>query len=59
MSGKKVLGDLQAYFENLPDQRRGAEKRHKLIDVITIAICGIICGADDWSGKEEFGKGLE
>ena len=34
-------------------------KRHKLIDVITIAICGIICGADDWSGIEEYGLAKE
>jgi predicted transposase YbfD/YdcC len=59
MNGEEIPGNLHAYFENLPDQRRGAGKRHKLIDVITIAICGIICGADDWSGIEEYGQAKE
>ena len=59
MNGEKIPGNLHAYFESLSDQRRGAGKRHKLIDVITIAICGIICGADDWSGIEEYGQAKE
>ena len=28
-------------------------------DVIIIAICGMICGADDWVGIEELGKAKE
>lgn len=27
-----------------------------LIDIVTIAICGVICGADDWEGIAEFGE---
>jgi hypothetical protein len=27
-----------------------------LIDVIVIAICAVICGADAWTQMEEFGK---
>jgi predicted transposase YbfD/YdcC len=34
---------------------REANKRHKLIDVITIALCAVICGADTWEEIEEFG----
>jgi hypothetical protein len=29
---------------------------HRLRDIIIIAICGVICGADGWVGIEEFGK---
>jgi len=29
---------------------------HQLIDIITIAVCAIICGAEDWVGVETFGK---
>jgi predicted transposase YbfD/YdcC len=29
--------------------------RHKLLDIITIAICGTICGADSWADFELFG----
>lgn len=30
--------------------------RHQLIDVITIAICAVICGADSWVAIETYGK---
>ena len=56
---EEISGNLQAHFQGLKDKRRGAGKRHKLIDIITIAICGIICGADDWSGIEEYGQAKE
>jgi len=29
---------------------------HKLIEIITIAICAVICGAEGWSDVENFGK---
>jgi predicted transposase YbfD/YdcC len=31
-------------------------KRHVLSDMLTIAICAVICGADGWSAVEEFGR---
>ena len=43
-------------FANLTDPRTGSAKRHKLIDVIVIAICAVICGADSWVDVEMFGK---
>ena len=43
-------------FANLTDPRTGRAKRHKLIDVIVIAICAVICGADSWVDVEMFGK---
>ena len=33
-------------FATLEDPRIERSKRHKLLDLITIAICAIICGAD-------------
>jgi hypothetical protein len=27
-------------------------KRHKWIDILTIALCAVICGADSWVAKE-------
>ena len=30
-------------------------KRHKLIDIITIAMCAVICGADSWVAIETYG----
>ena len=31
-------------------------KRHQLLDIIAIAICAVICGADSWVYIELFGK---
>ncbi len=31
-------------------------KRHQLIDIITIAICAVICGADSWVAIETYGQ---
>jgi predicted transposase YbfD/YdcC len=36
------------YFTRLRDPRRKHLKRHLLIDIIVIAICAVIAGADDW-----------
>jgi hypothetical protein len=35
---------------------RDSHKRHGLLDIITIALCAVICGADSWEDIEEFGN---
>ncbi len=47
---------IDDYFKDLKDPRIERTKRHKLIDIITITICAVICGADGWSDIELFGK---
>lgn len=50
------LGDsLRQHFEKLDDPRR-PNVRHILSEMITIAICAIICGADSYTQFAEFGK---
>ena len=44
------------HFSQLDDPRDGRAKRHNLIDVITIAVCAVICGANGWTDVELFGK---
>ena len=44
------------HFEKIEDPRRQAGLRHPLMEVIFIAICAIIAGADDWVAIERFGK---
>jgi len=58
MEQQNVL-DLGSHFASLKDPRVERTKRHKLLDIIIIAICGTICGADGWVGIEEFGKQKE
>lgn len=43
------------HFGRLSDPRKD-NKRHKLIDIITIAICGVICNADSFEHIAEFGR---
>ena len=47
---------IQAHFAALPDPRIDRTKRHALLDIITIALCAVICGADSWVEVELFGK---
>lgn len=44
------------HFASLDDPRIDRTKRHNLLDIVTIAICGTICGADSWVDIELFGK---
>ncbi len=39
---------IAGYFGALEDPRIDRTKRHKLLDIVSIAICGTICGADNW-----------
>ena len=47
---------LVEHFAEIDDPRIERTKRHKLIDILTIAILSVICGADSWVGMESFGK---
>lgn len=47
---------LRDHFASLEDPRIDRTKRHQLLDIIVIAICAIICGADDWVEVELFGN---
>jgi predicted transposase YbfD/YdcC len=47
------------HFQDLPDPRRDRTKDHPLMSVITIAILGILSGADGFVGIETYGKGKQ
>ena len=44
---------LEKHFETLQDPRIERTKKHALIDIIAIAICAVICGADTWTDIED------
>ncbi|NCC33174.1 MAG: ISAs1 family transposase [Chloroflexia bacterium] len=46
---------LASFFATVDDPRIERTKAHKLLDIIIITICAVICGADDWVGVAEFG----
>jgi len=47
---------LVEHFSSITDPRIDRTKRHKLIDILVIAICATICGADGWEEFELFGQ---
>jgi predicted transposase YbfD/YdcC len=53
---EKPIGSIEGHFGKLEDPRIERNKLHKLLDIIVIAICGVICGADNWVDIEMFGK---
>ena len=56
---KKDLRDLETLFSQVEDPRVERTKYHRIRDIIIIAICGVICGAEGWVEIEEFGKAKE
>lgn len=47
---------IAQHFADIEDPRYQHSPPHLLIDMMTIAICGVICGADDWVAIAEFGR---
>jgi predicted transposase YbfD/YdcC len=47
---------LFEHFATLPDPRVDRTKEHLLLDMLTIAVCAVSCGADSFVEMEEFGK---
>ena len=54
---KKI--ELFSQFGELPDPRIDRTKLHSFIDIIAIAICAAICGAEGWTDVEEYGRSKE
>lgn len=46
---------LVEVFSDIEDPRLDRKKRHQLVDVMVIAVCAVICGAEHWTEVEEFG----
>jgi len=51
----KVTGEILRVLEQMPDPRRH-NTRHKLIDILTIGLLAVICGADGWVGVVYWAK---
>jgi len=47
---------LHRHFNTLLDPRLDRTKKHPLINILFIAICGVLCGADNWVSIERYGK---
>ena len=49
------VGLITKHFTKIEDPR-AENSEHKLVDIIVIAICAVICGADTWVDVENFGQ---
>ncbi|MCA1667304.1 MAG: transposase family protein [Thermomicrobia bacterium] len=47
---------ITEHFATLTDLRMERTKEHQLLDILTIALCAIISGADAWVATDEYGK---
>ncbi|MGH7622907.1 MAG: ISAs1 family transposase, partial [Gemmatimonadaceae bacterium] len=54
MSGRLVR--VFTPFEDLTDPRIERTRRHELFDLVIVALCGTIAGADSWHDIERFGN---
>jgi predicted transposase YbfD/YdcC len=47
---------LAHHFAELTDPRIDRSRLHELLDIVTIAICAVVAGADSWDDIEDFGN---
>lgn len=53
---RKPLETIKEHFAQVVDPRINRTKDHKLMDIIGIAICAVICGAENWVDIELYGN---
>ncbi len=53
------LRSIVKHFESLPDPRHQRNRRHLLIDIITLAVCGVIVSCDGPTSIEHWAKAKE
>lgn len=51
-----ALASLLAAFGEVPDPRVARTRAHSLVNVLTIALLGAMCGADGWEALELFAR---
>jgi predicted transposase YbfD/YdcC len=51
----QATGGFLRFFGELPDPR-AANAVHRLDDILVIAVCAVLCGADTWVDVETFGN---
>ncbi len=51
----KQYQPLSQFLAKVPDPRCSGMCDHNLLDILIIAVCAVICGADEWQDIEDFG----
>jgi predicted transposase YbfD/YdcC len=50
---------LVGHLSVIPDPRIERSRRHNFLDILVIAVCAVICGAEGWTDIEDFGLSKE
>jgi predicted transposase YbfD/YdcC len=56
MSQPQKDASILTHFANIDAPRDKRGKEHRLVDIIAIAICAVICGAENWVDIEQYGE---
>jgi hypothetical protein len=56
---ERHLASIATHFEHLTDPRVERTRAHNLLDILMIAICVILCGAEGPTGMETVGQAKE
>src|SRR4029453_17701351 len=56
MAALTSVAAVKKCFRRLKDPRVVGRSRHRLLDIVFIAICGVIANCDDWPDIELFAK---
>src|ERR1700694_5710861 len=56
---KKPSAALLEHLPIPPDPRLERRRRHKLSDILVIAVCAVLCGAESFPAIEDFGRERE
>src|SRR5712692_4441056 len=54
---QRAKASIIEHFGVVEDPRIERHKQHKLLDIIVIAICAVICGAEGWVAVAEVWEG--
>ena len=52
----KIISSIEQHFSQVEDPRTAHLNDHPLINILTIALCAIIAGAENWTDIENFGQ---
>ena len=56
LSSESLKESLEQCFGDIPDNRVIGKTAHKLIDIISVSLLAVVCGADSWVGIETYGR---
>lgn len=56
---KKATSALLDHLATVPDPRIARHRWHKLSDILVIAVCAVLCGAESYPAIEDFGHERE